>query len=160
MTELFTASWRALWQADKAGALDVRPVRISRGAPKFWPQAETFPAVDALMPEPWMLGIKDVERFGRAYRRKLHTIGLVSIQAQLDKLGGDDPRPLALACFEEDAATCHRGPTFGFAGWYEKQSGVVVPEWTADPATTPHDISGRARHDDAQLSLGDTGEDL
>ena len=73
---LFTASWRALAEASMLGPLAVQPVRISRGAPRFWPEADTFPAVDDLMPDGWMFAIKDLEKFGRCYRRKLHTIGL------------------------------------------------------------------------------------
>ena len=125
---LFTASWRALAEASMLGPLAVQPVRISRGAPRFWPEADTFPAVDDLMPDGWMFGIKDLEKFGRCYRRKLHTIGLTRIRVLLDAIAsGAGSRPLALACFEADVATCHRGP-LGFAGWWASQTGERVTD--------------------------------
>jgi hypothetical protein len=132
---IYTASWSALWKASKLGPLPAVPVRISRGLPKFWPAAEQFPAVESLMPDPWMFSIPedDPERFGRAYRRKLHTIGLPAIQAELDRISGQNKEqkggiwPLALACFEADPADCHRGP-LGFAGWWERKTGVVVTD--------------------------------
>lgn len=122
---LFTASWRALWEAANAGPLPVRPVRISRGTPKFWPQAAAFPAIEALMPDGWMFSIKDAEKFGRCYRRKLHTIGLPRIQALLAEVANGDDRPLALACYEAAVADCHRGM---FSLWYERESGQRVPD--------------------------------
>jgi hypothetical protein len=126
VTQLYTASWRALCEASTAGPLSVQPVRISRGTPKFWPHAATCPAIDALMPDGWMFGIKDLEKFGRCYRRKLHTIGLPRLRALLDAIDGDG-RPLALACFEADPADCHRGP-LGFPGWWAKQTGEQVAD--------------------------------
>jgi hypothetical protein len=121
---IFTASWRTLADASMAGPLPVQPVRISRGTPRFWPEADAFPAVDELMPDGWMFGIKDLEKFGRCYRRKLHTIGLPRLRALLDAIDADG-RPLALACFETDSADCHRGP-LGFAGWWERKTGEQV----------------------------------
>jgi hypothetical protein len=125
-SRLFTASWRTLADASTVGSLPVQPVRISRGAPRFWPEAEAFPAVSELMPPGWTFSIKDMERFGRAYRRGLHTIGLPRIRALLDAIDADG-RPLALACFETDPADCHRGP-LGFAGWWERKTGELVPD--------------------------------
>jgi hypothetical protein len=122
---LYTASWWTLWEASKAGSLPVQPVRTSRGKPRFWPAAEGFPAVDELMPDGWMLGITDPERFGRAYRQKLHRIGLARIEARLAAVAVLSGLPLALACFERDRADCHRGQ---FAAWYERKTGVRVPE--------------------------------
>lgn len=140
---LFTSSWSALHQASKAGPLPVQPVAISRGKPtKFWPQAGTFPAVDELMPDGWMFGIKDLEKFGRCYRRKLHTIGLPRIQALLDKIAAADDRPLALACFETAVTDCHRGP-LGFAGWYERKTSIAIPDLTTISAK--HTPSGGVR---------------
>ncbi len=126
MSALYTCSWRTLF--DRRDDLDVLPVRMSRGVPKFWAAAEGFPALADLMPEPWMLGIKDLEKFGRCYRRKLHTIGLEAIQAQLYDLVDAYQRPLALACFETDPNECHRGPAFGFARWWQERTGQRVPE--------------------------------
>jgi hypothetical protein len=125
---LFTASWGALAEASTAGPLPVQPVRISRGVPKFWPAAADFPAVDELMPPGWTFSITDMERFGRAYRRGLHVLGLPRIRALLDAIDADaDGRPLALACFETDPADCHRGP-LGVAGWWERKTGERVAD--------------------------------
>lgn len=121
---IYTASWRVLAEASTAGELPVQPVRISRGTPRFWPDADAFPAIDALMPDGWMFGIKDLEKFGRCYRRKLHVIGLPRIRALLDAIDADG-RPLVLACFETNPAECHRGP-LGFAGWWERKTSERV----------------------------------
>jgi hypothetical protein len=122
---LYTASWWALWEASKAAPLPVQPVRTSRGKPRFWPAAASFPAIDELMPDGWMLGITDPERFGRAYRQKLHRIGLPTIEARLAAITVLSGQPLALLCFERDRADCHRGQ---FAAWYERKTGMTVPE--------------------------------
>jgi hypothetical protein len=160
---LFTASWTSLHQASRRGPLPVQPVRISRGLPKFWPEARGFAVVDELMPDGWMFSIKDMERFGRAYRRKLHTIGLPRLQARLDEIAAADGRPLALACFETDPADCHRGP-LGFAGWYERKTGIAIPDLGAaepvsngelDPATGQNSHTAQAgRQPQLALALG------
>lgn len=151
--DLATASWTTLWRASQAGPLRVTPVRISRWLPRFWSAAEHFPALPALMPDPWMLGVAkadpDLERFGRCYRRKLHTLGLPAIQAELDALSARYNLPLALCCFEPDPATCHRGP-LGFSGWYERMAGIAVPEVEPsvradNPAEMQTPPSGRLR---------------
>jgi hypothetical protein len=49
------------------------------------------------------------------------------VQAELDAITERYERPLALACFEQDRRECHRGPD-GFAGWYERKTGMAVPE--------------------------------
>jgi hypothetical protein len=131
MTKLFTASWSTLHQAVPVPAwapLEVLPVRISRDTPAFWPRAQSFPAIEDLMPDRWTLSM-DLDRFSRAYRRKLDEVGIERVQAQLDQLADSYDRPLALAGFEADPADCHRGPVFGFACWYEGQTGIPVPEW-------------------------------
>lgn len=150
---LFTASWAELHR--HRDHLDVQPVRISRGLPKFWPEAAGFPALDDLMPDGWMLGIKDIEKFGRCYRRKLHVIGFDAIQGQLEALGAEYGRPPALACFEADPATCHRGPVFGFAAWWLGQCGEVIEEWEpANPAKTPRELFGQIELDIEASGVG------
>jgi hypothetical protein len=119
---LFTASWRVLWEASKAGAQTVQPVRSSRGLPRFWPAAERFPAVELLMPPYWMWALDDAEKFGRAYRRRLHAAGLAKVQAELDAVA--DGRPQAVCCFEARRCDCHRSE---FAAWYERKAGVRCP---------------------------------
>jgi hypothetical protein len=122
---LYTSSWWTLWEASKAAPLPVQPVRTSRGKPRFWPAAAGFPAIDELMPDGWMLGIDDPERFGRAYRQKLHRTGLRTIEARLAAITVLSGLPAALLCFERVRADCHRGQ---FAAWYERKTGVRVPE--------------------------------
>ncbi len=126
---LVTASWTALWQASKGGPLPLQPVRISRGTPKFWPQAATFPAVDELIPDGWMLSEKDLGKSERGYRGKLDRIGLERITARLDEIAAECGATLALACFEDlskPGEQCHRR---WFADWFANQpGGLVVPE--------------------------------
>lgn len=129
MTALYTASWRALHlHSDQLG--DVQVVRISRGVPKFWPEAQSFPAIDLLMPDGWMLGV-DGDRFWAAYTAKLDRIGVDAIRSVLDGIGG----PCALACFEADPESCHRGPR-GFSGWWRAR-GETVEEILARTAKQP-----------------------
>jgi len=123
---LFTASWSALHQAGLRGPLPVTPVRISLGAPKFWPAAKHFPACDELMIARWMMHSADHSRSERAYRHQLHRITLPRISARLDEIADEhDGLPLALCCFESDVTTCHRSWA---ATWLRDQTGVVVPE--------------------------------
>ncbi|MHB1808285.1 MAG: DUF488 family protein [Solirubrobacteraceae bacterium] len=128
MTRLYTASWRTLFDASKLGPLPVLPVRISRGAPRFWPEAAQFPYIEEIAPDAWMMGLAEVDKFWRCYRRKLQTAGADAIGARLDDAIGDAPKA-AVCCFEADAAHCHRGPR-GFAGWWIEHTNERVPELT------------------------------
>jgi hypothetical protein len=126
---LFTASWSTLHTAIRVGGvLPVQPVRISRGLPRFWPEAELFPAIPELFPPGWVFAVAktDPARADRGYRRGLHVLGVDRVRALLDSVQTND-RPLALCCFETDPKDCHRGPT-GFAGWWERKTGEVIPE--------------------------------
>lgn len=152
MSAFVTAGWSA--PHVHRDRLDVQPVRISRGVPKFWPEAGDFPALDDLMPDGWMLTISDLERFGRAYRRKLHVLGFEAIRARLDDLAGEHDRPLALACFEADCRTCHRGPTFGFAAWWLGQCGELVPEWEPPATQMSFDVQTTVSNVGAQRGVG------
>jgi hypothetical protein len=151
VTRIFTASWPALHRDVSTNIwapLDVLPVRISRDTPKFWPRAQSFPAIEDLIPDRWMASLKDLDRAGLAYRRKLDEVGIRQIQNQLDHLAATYQRPLVLACFETDLHYRHRGPAFSFDGWYEVQTGIEVPEWEPDSglASTSHtDLSGPLR---------------
>jgi hypothetical protein len=124
---LFTASWTSLHQASRRGPLSVQPVRISKGLPKFWPQAAAFPAVDELIPDSWMLNPnEDPGRVERGYVGKLDKIGLELIAARLDAIADEcGGKALALCCFEADRADCHRSWA---ASWLHEQTGLVVPE--------------------------------
>ena len=70
----------------------------------------------------------DDEEFNRAYRHKLHTIGVGPIFSQFGRLTEEYMRPLVLLCFEKDPAGCHRGSKGGFAAWWQAKTGEVVPE--------------------------------
>jgi hypothetical protein len=128
---LFTGSWSALYRADEAGQLDVQPVRISRGVPKFWPAAQAFPTVPDLMPDASMLKLPSY-RFWPAFWEKLDRVGVESIERQLAELAAQYPRPLALACFEKSSIDCHRGPR-GFAGWWSEKTGETTAEFEPRP---------------------------
>jgi hypothetical protein len=140
--QLYTASWSALFAADKAGQLDVQPVRISRSVPRFWPAAERFPSMPELMPLPWMLGLDGAVFFG-SYRRRLCGIGLPAIAAALDAIPAEK---LALACFEKSEADCHRGPE-GFSGWWQERTGDRIEEWAPEPAQQQFDLDPNERRE-------------
>jgi hypothetical protein len=151
MTEFFTASWSALHEAASANIwapLEVFPVRISRDAPKFWRRAQSFPAIEELAPDRWIMSIKDPDRAGQAYRRKLEEVGIEQIQRQLDHLRDSYERPLVLANFESDPHHRDRGPSYSFEGWYEEQTGIEVPRWEPHIARvqlSQSDLSGELR---------------
>jgi hypothetical protein len=69
--------------------LDVIPVRISRGCPRFWPAAGRFPVVDELMPPGWVLGEKDDAKAEKGSRDKPHMIGVELIAARLDAIAAE-----------------------------------------------------------------------
>ena len=99
---IYTASWSTLHTAIRVGGvLPVQPVRISRGLPRFWPEAERFPAISELFPPGWVFAVAktDPERADRGYRRGLHVLGVDRVRALLESSRVDD-RPLALCCFE------------------------------------------------------------
>jgi len=130
-TSIATWSWRAAWEASKDGRLVVQPVRISRGVPKFWPAAETFPEIPELAPDGPMFSMT-AERFEVAYRAKLDRLGVDLIQARLDATEAETDRGLALCCFEADRQRCHRGT---WAWWWLEQTGVEVRELTGPQLT-------------------------
>lgn len=143
---LFTASWTALWRASQRDSLTVQPVRISKGLPRFWPQASDFPAVEKLFVPGWMLrsGYDDRAKNERAYTHQLSQFGIERIAARLDAIADECGKPLALCCFEADPADCHRSWA---AAWLHTRTGLAVPEigsLAAEPSA-------------AQLRLGEPG---
>jgi hypothetical protein len=127
-TRLFTSSWMSMyvaWMFD--GELPVAPVRISRGLPRWWPEAASFPYVEQLAPDGWMLAVgkTDPERADRGYRRSLHVLGVERAMALIAAAVGDDPRPPALCCFEKNPVDCHRGQ---FSLWFRRKTGERVRE--------------------------------
>ena len=138
---IYTASWTAVWrysQAVGAGNEGVMPVRISVGAPRFWPQARVFPAAKLITPH----GLRKLTgaEFTAAYLAKLERAGVDEVRAELADIYAAYGKPLVLLCFEPDRADCHRGV---FAEWWEQQAGDAVPE--ADLAKTAQESSGRMR---------------
>jgi hypothetical protein len=118
-----TASWRALWEASRAGTLDVAPVRISLGRPKFWPQEFLF--LPDLAPDGWMRPLHG-EQFRDAYVAKLDRIGVDPIYGQL-VVARDACRAetIALCCFEPSYRDCHRGL---LAAWWLHRTGELWEE--------------------------------
>jgi hypothetical protein len=143
---IFTASWSSLYRANQyVDDLPVQPVSISRGLPRYWQAAQSFPTVEALMPDHWMFGVwkKDIERGDRCFRRKLHTIGLQQIRSELDELAELAGKPLALCCHEPDHRDCHRGQV---ALWWERKTGepifdlALVTSRRGDCVTLCHEV--------------------
>src|SRR5262249_50312300 len=127
VTAIFTASWPALHAADKLGLLDVLPVRISQGAPRYWSEAERFPALPDLMPT-WQMIAMEVQAFWDTYLQRLNAVGFDVVRDQLGDLVEAHGR-IALACHERDVSECHRGPR-GLSGWLETH-GMTIAEWQA-----------------------------
>jgi hypothetical protein len=113
------------WQNRDLEKLDVVPVGISRGTPRF-PVSYRYRRLPDLYPDGWMFGIEDDARFNEAYCKKLDRIGVDRIAAQLERIsreeGGGD---LALLCYEADPARCHRS---AFSSWWFEQTGQRVEE--------------------------------
>jgi hypothetical protein len=147
VTAICTASWSALYA--HRDRLDVTPVRISRGGPRYWPEAADFPAVELLMPDGWMMGIADFEKFGRCYRRKLHIAGLPAVMAALDAIPANR---VALTCFEPDCHDCHRGPAFGFARWWFGKTGELIAEW--EPPNLAKTTWPKLTHSETPMNTG------
>jgi len=128
-TALCTTSWRRLWEDHKANKLDVAPVSISLGLPKYWPQARAFPYLPDLAPDPSMLGMDEAGFMG-AYFQKLNRIGIDSINAQLSQIreasGG---QTLALCCFERFSVDCHRSL---FSSFWARMTGELIEELPRD----------------------------
>ncbi len=113
------------WQNRDLEKLDVVPVGISRGTPRF-PVRYRYRRLPDLYPDGWMFGIEDDARFNEAYRKKLDRLGVDRIAEGLARIsreeGGAD---LALLCYEADPARCHRS---AFAAWWRERTGQEVPE--------------------------------
>jgi hypothetical protein len=126
---IYTSSWTSLFIWLRFGDLPVLPIRISRSAPRFWPEAAKFPYIEELAPPGWVFAVArtDPARADRGYRRSLHILGVDRVKALIEKAVGDDPRPPALCCFESDPSECHRGPT-GFASVWERWTGEQVKD--------------------------------
>jgi hypothetical protein len=127
--QLYTSRWQNKELAD----LDVQPVGISRGLPK-WRLPYSYRTLQLLAPSGQAFGIDDSDEFERAYRAGLEDIGLEVILGALKSISGDSgERPLVLLCYEDvlpppqgKGDLCHRRIA---ARWLEqKVPGLVVPE--------------------------------
>jgi hypothetical protein len=98
--QLATGRWRDLWEASKVGTLDLQPVRISLGVPRFWPAARAFPYVVELAPV-GLLHLDDRDEFTRRYRDRLDRSGIDAIMACLEAIVAAGERVAMLCCFED-----------------------------------------------------------
>lgn len=131
------------WQNRALETLDVVPVGISRGTPKF-PVRYRYRRLIELAPDGWMLGIEDDELFEWAYRAKLDRLGADRLARLLRGLSDEEGgKPLALLCYKADPAECHRGM---FARWWRERTGQRVEELDSWPA-------GQNRRGSAQDTL-------
>lgn len=133
---LFTSRWQAVWRAERTHGLenlDLMPVRISRGKPRFWPEAKNLPYVEVLAPVPAEFKIGNRDRFTRHYRDRLDGVGLKVVEAELRGIFESYSRPLVLLCYEDVPPSgpdwCHRQV---FGEWWKDQTGFGVPELDID----------------------------
>jgi hypothetical protein len=123
MTELFTSKWAN----QDLTHLDVVPVGISRGVPR-WPLPYRYKLLRLLAPSRETFALQDLEEFQQAYMAGLEDIGVGKIAWALRKISREHSgRPLALLCYENThtGEVCHRRM---FAEWWKAQTGQEVPE--------------------------------
>ncbi len=121
MVEVFTSRW----QNQELAHLDLVPVGISRGVPRF-PVRYRYRRLPDLYPDGWMLSIEDDARFEKVYVKKLDRLGVDEIATRLLKISQEEGgKPLVLLCFEADPKDCHRRMVARF--WHDK-TGEVVEE--------------------------------
>jgi hypothetical protein len=131
--DLYTSRW-----ANKELAyLDVVPVGISRGLPR-WKLAYSYRTLQLLAPTRQAFGLKNPDEFAAAYTTGLVEIGLEVILGALKSISRDNGgKPLVLLCYEDvlppphgKGNWCHRTIA---ARWLEqKVPGLVVPELRHD----------------------------
>jgi hypothetical protein len=119
--ELYTSRWANRELAH----LDVVPVGISRGVPR-WRTPYRYKLLRLLAPSREAFGISEPQEFERAYRAGLEKIGLEGIVSELWRISEEHGgRPLVMLCWERPGEFCHRRV---LADWIEKNVGVEVPE--------------------------------
>jgi hypothetical protein len=115
------------WQNRKLAGLDVVPVGISRGTPRF-KLPYRYRLLRLLAPPRETRGIVNTVEFERAYLHQLEKLGVEQIADRLERIGREhDGSPLVLLCYEDVHAGEFRHRRV-FAGWWEEQTGRVVPE--------------------------------
>lgn len=117
--------WTSRWQSTDLASMDVVPVGISRGVPRF-PVRYRYRRLMELAPDGWMFGIENDERFEKVYVAKLERLGVDRIGSQLEGISAEEGgKALALLCFEAGPENCHRGT---FAAWWTARTGEAVEE--------------------------------
>ena len=119
--QLYTSRW-----ANKDLAhLDVVPVGISRGVPR-WRTPYRYKQLRMLAPSREALAISDREAFEEAYVAGLEEIGVEAILVALERIGAEHGgKPLVLLCFEPIGVPCHR---LAFGEWWKEKTGQQAPE--------------------------------
>jgi hypothetical protein len=115
------------WQNKRLADLDVVPVGISRGTPRF-KLPYRYRLLRMLAPTHETFGIEDEEEFRRAYVGHLEELGVAYIGNWLERISYEHGgMPLVLLCYENTHAgeVCHRRM---FAEWWTKRTGETVAE--------------------------------
>jgi Protein of unknown function, DUF488 len=114
---LFTSRWASPLLCD----LDVMPVGISRGVPRF-KVSYRYKLLRLLAPSREAFEIRGDNEFDEVYVAGLEEIGMEKIAATLVRISEQhDGKPLALLCFEPVGEPCHRRV---LAGWIERHLGI------------------------------------
>lgn len=117
--------YTSYWSNRDLSRLNVVPVGISRGTPRF-PVPYRYRQARLLAPSRETFAIRSDEEFERAYVAGLEEIGAQKIADLLLRISREEGgKPLALLCFERDRKDCHRGQ---FARWFRIKTGQEVPE--------------------------------
>jgi len=121
--EIFTSRWA---NRDLAH-LDVVPVGISRGVPR-WRTPYSYRLLRLLAPSRKTFALEDLEEYEASYLAGLDEIAPERIATEFHRISQEHGgRPLALLCFENvlKGEKCHRRT---FAAWLEERTGQEVPE--------------------------------
>lgn len=121
LPQLYTSRWQNRDLAD----LDVVPVGISRGLPRF-PVPYRFRVAWLLALSREAFALRDDNEFDKAYIAGLEEISLEKISATLGRISEQhNGKPLVLCCYESVGDPCHRRT---FARWWQERTSQEVPE--------------------------------
>ena len=138
MLELYTSRWANR----ELSHLDVVPVGISRGIPR-WPLSYRYRLLRLLAPSRETFVLQDLKEFEQEYLAGLDEIGTEKIARALQKISDEHSgRPLALLCYENILAgeTCHRRM---FADWWKEKTGQQAPELLPGMVPLREDMSAQ-----------------
>ncbi len=119
--------WTSRWANRDLAHLDLVPVGISRGTPRF-PVPYRYRLARLLAPSRATFALRGDEAFERSYVAGLEEIGVDRIADLLTRIGNEEGGgALALLCFEDVHAgqVCHRRM---FAAWWQARTSQEVPE--------------------------------